>query len=102
MVCECCGRRKRLFESFAKIKSGEFEINLCVECNDLMYKIRDAYESDDEISAKTYISYVDKHRQKSSKAFKKWKTAFLNKYEKKRTVTSSKEKCNSQFGKNED
>lgn len=102
MVCECCGRRKRLFESFAKIKSGEFEINLCVECNDLMYKIRDAYESDDEISAKTYIAHIDKHRQKSSKAFKKWKSAFLKKYEKKSADTSSNEKDNSQPSKNDD
>lgn len=82
MVCECCGRKKRLFESFAKIKSGEFEINLCVECNDLMYKIRDAYEADDENSAKTHIAKIEKHRQKSSKAFKKWKAAFLKKYTK--------------------
>ena len=41
MVCDCCGRKKKLFESFAAVRVKNGQLNLCVECNDLAYKVRD-------------------------------------------------------------
>ena len=42
MRCDCCGRRKGFFESFAVVKNGDLALNLCARCNDLAYKTRDA------------------------------------------------------------
>ena len=41
MVCDCCRRKKKLFESFAAIQTKNGQLNFCVECNDLAYKVRD-------------------------------------------------------------
>lgn len=27
MVCDCCGRRKKIFESFAAVKHGQTQMN---------------------------------------------------------------------------
>ena len=35
MVCDCCGRKKKLFESFAAVKYKQTQMNFCVDCNDL-------------------------------------------------------------------
>lgn len=39
MKCACCGRKKKLFESFENLgKGGE----VCEDCSDIMYRIHDA------------------------------------------------------------
>ena len=48
MVCDCCGRRKKFFESFASVKNGEDQMSFCVNCNDIAYKVRDAANENDE------------------------------------------------------
>ena len=47
MVCDCCGRKQKLFESFSKIKYGKNVINLCVSCNDWAFKIKDDFNEKD-------------------------------------------------------
>ena len=39
MRCSCCGKRKKLFESFEKITQ---EVNVCVQCSTLLYKLKDS------------------------------------------------------------
>ena len=77
MVCDCCGRKKRLFESFAKITIKDCIINLCVECNDLMYKIRDANNEGNDNDFNKYKEMIEKHSNKSTPQFIKWKEKFI-------------------------
>ena len=41
MICDCCGRKKKLFESFAAVKYNQIQMNFCVDCNNIAYKVRD-------------------------------------------------------------
>ena len=41
MKCDCCGRRRRLFESYSSVKTEGKQIRLCVTCTNLLYKMRD-------------------------------------------------------------
>lgn len=77
MVCDCCGKNKKLFETFARIKTDTIELNLCVKCNDLMYKIRDAYNEDDEDTFEKCNDTINKHCEKSKPKFLKWKNEFI-------------------------
>ena len=78
MNCDCCGRKKKLFESFAKISEKNIEINLCVKCNDLMYKIRDAYNDGDKEKYKDYNNIIDNHKKDSKNEFIEWKKHFID------------------------
>ena len=39
MKCACCGRKKKLLESFENIGKGG---SVCVDCSDILYRIHDA------------------------------------------------------------
>ena len=39
MRCSCCGRKKKMFESFENIGKGGY---ICVDCSDILYRIHDA------------------------------------------------------------
>lgn len=81
MVCDCCGKKKKLFESFAAIKIDSGNLNLCVECNDLAYKIRDdANEKNKELFDK-HLQEWNKRAEKALKRFEEWKKGFVKKQE---------------------
>lgn len=74
MNCSCCGRRKKLFESFESISS---EIDVCVECSTLLYKLRDYKMENKEEEILEYIKKIGKRMEnKSTKQFDKWFTEF--------------------------
>lgn len=71
MKCSCCGRKKKLLESFEDIGKGG---NVCVECSDLLYRIQDAVTEKDK---KTYWEKVGQVKsyikeKKSMDEFEKW------------------------------
>lgn len=78
MKCDCCGKKKRLFESYAAIKLSSGQLYLCASCNDLMYKLRDAEKDNDK---EAFDSYRDQLEQKSdnaaSKRFVQWSNSLL-------------------------
>ena len=80
MVCDCCGRKQKLFESFSKLKHDKKEINLCASCNDWAFKIRDDYNEKD---VEKYISDMEnwkKAEKKPSQTYIEWKKTFISKY----------------------
>lgn len=80
MKCNCCGRKKKLFESFAAIDSGTEQLNLCVECNDLFYKLRDeADEGNADKFEKTRRLLAERMSSDSSVAFQEWSKDFFAK-----------------------
>ena len=79
MRCDCCGRRKRLFESFAEVKTGKKNLNLCVDCNDLFYKLRDAAAEDNKQEFDNVMAELNKRMKKSSTELESWATEFFEK-----------------------
>lgn len=71
MKCSCCGRKKKLMESFENLGEGG---DVCVDCSDLLYRIHDAVsEKQKEVyykSVKSINEYIDK--KKASEEFEKW------------------------------
>lgn len=39
MKCSCCGRKKKLMDSFENLGG---RVDVCVDCSDLLYRIHDA------------------------------------------------------------
>ncbi len=77
MVCDCCLKRKRLFESFAAVETAEGTINLCVVCNDLAYKIRDDANERNLEKFETHLKELDKRGKKAKPIFLNWKKQFV-------------------------
>lgn len=80
MRCDCCGRKKKLFESFAQITFNGGKLNFCIECNDLAYKVRDAYKEVDEAKYLDLLDRWEKRAKKASPLFKTWQAAFLSSF----------------------
>lgn len=78
MMCDCCGKRKRLLESFATIQTNGNRLNLCVDCNDLAYKIRDDANEMDKRSFDLHLDQWKKRAKKPSRDFIEWQKAFLS------------------------
>ena len=77
MVCDCCGRKKKLFESFAAITTDEGKLNLCVDCNDLAYKIRDDANDGDKAQFDKHLKQLDNRGKNARPIFVKWKKKFI-------------------------
>ena len=89
MVCDCCGRRKKIFESFAAVKLGQTQMNFCVDCNDLAYKIRDDANEQNSDSYEKHLKEWKKRAKKPTETFLEWQQVFLTSLEK----TTDKDKA---------
>lgn len=67
MKCACCGRKKKLLESFEKIDT---DINICVDCSKLLYKYQDAVRENDQETEEELLNQIG--RKKRSKEFDIW------------------------------
>ena len=77
MRCDCCGRKKKLFESFASVKYKQIQMNFCVDCNDLAYKVRD---DANEHNIRSYDKHLNEWKVKAknpSETFLLWQQEFL-------------------------
>lgn len=83
MVCDCCGRKKKLFESFAVVQTKNGQLNFCVECNDVAYKVRDDANDMNKDAYNLHLEQWKKRAKKPSKIFVEWQKYFLNPLEKK-------------------
>ena len=41
MECSCCNKKRKLLESFAVLNIDNQKFELCSECNNLVFKLRD-------------------------------------------------------------
>lgn len=82
MVCDCCGKKKKLFESFASVRYEQTQINFCVDCNDLAYKIRDDANEQNGDSYEKHLNEWKKRAKKPSEIFLSWQQEFLAPLEK--------------------
>lgn len=73
MKCDCCGRRRRLFESYTSVKTEETQIiHLCVTCTNLLYKMRD-FASDCEWEEYALVQQeIEEKKRSFSPLFNKW------------------------------
>lgn len=83
MVCDCCLKKKKLFESFAAVQTDQGIMNLCVDCNDLAYKIRDDANEKRREEYDKHIIELEKRAKKPKDIFVNWKSSFLSDLEKK-------------------
>ena len=83
MKCDCCGKKKRLFESFAAVQAKSEQLNLCVECNDMAYKVRDDINDQNEEKYKLHLEQWKKRTMSPSKKFVEWQETFLTALEQK-------------------
>ena len=83
MVCDCCHKKKKLFESYAAIQTDGGVMNLCVDCNDLAYKLRDDANEKNREAYEKHLKALGKWEKSPNEIFVKWKKAFLKDLEKK-------------------
>ena len=77
MKCDCCGRKKRLFESFAEVAADGVSLHLCAECNDLLYKLRDAASEDDEKMFEEIEALISQRNKGCSPEYEVWAKHFI-------------------------
>ena len=77
MVCDCCGKKRRLFESFAEVKYRQELLYFCVECNDLAYKVREAANEHNKIVFDNNMNKWNTRANKASKMFFACQQEFL-------------------------
>ncbi len=71
MKCACCGRKKKLFESFENLgKGGE----VCEDCSDIMYRIHDAVTEQQKEEYNLHVESVNAYieKKKSTADFADW------------------------------
>ena len=81
MKCACCGRKKKLFESFENLGK---DMDVCEDCSDIMYRIQDAYKESNKAEFDVQVKKVREFsvNKKSSQNFKKWfEEEFLKRFE---------------------
>lgn len=82
MVCDCCGRKKKLFESFAAVRYKQAQMNFCAECNDIAYKVRDDANDQNKDGYEMHIKEWKNRAKKPSDLFLIWQQEFLIPFEK--------------------
>ena len=79
MKCECCGRNKKMFESFDIVKGKTVELHLCSKCNDLCFKIRDFAKLKNINEFNKALKGIDSFSDNHSKGFQQWFQEFIKK-----------------------
>lgn len=74
--CDCCGRRKKFFESFAHLQTDNESLWLCVDCNDLLYKMRDAASDNNRVYFEVLYVRITRRADRSS-MFDDWLKQFV-------------------------
>lgn len=71
MRCSCCGRKRKVLESFENIGKGG---SICVECSDILYRIHDAVTEKDKKTYDEKIGLIKANmkEKKSADEFEKW------------------------------
>lgn len=81
MKCSCCGRTKKLFESFEELDAT---VSVCVECSKKLYKYQDSKHDKNEEEATMILKKIKGGH--NSPEFTKWLKAFVLRLESKKVV----------------
>ena len=81
MECDCCHRRKMFYESFAFLETEDDKMNLCVDCNNLLYKLRDYANEGNREKFYEHLKQLEKRQKKPSSIFASWLKSFVVKLE---------------------
>lgn len=76
MKCSCCGKAKKLFESFEKLDKN---VSICVECSKELYKYQDSKHDKNEVAAAKILGKIKK--EGNSPEFTKWLGTFVSRFE---------------------
>ena len=76
--CSCCGKKKRLLESFEELDTN---VKVCVECSKKLYKYQDAVREGNKDEADKLLKKVS--NAKNTEEFKKWLEEFKKRFVKK-------------------
>ncbi len=79
MVCDCCGRKKKLLESFTNTAYKDGYIHFCAECNKAPYRVREAVKLQDDKKIELENEKWLKLEKKPSPLFIEWKKEFIQK-----------------------
>ena len=71
MKCACCGRKKKIFESFEEL---EKDVNICVDCSKILYKYQDAIMQKNVDESNKLLAELK--AKKIEKIFAEWFTKF--------------------------
>lgn len=73
MKCSCCGRKKKIMESFEDLGKGG---SVCVDCSDILYRINDAIALREKSIYEEKINLIKSYTKisKTTTAFEKWFT----------------------------
>ena len=77
MNCDCCLKKKRFLESYEAIKTDRGTMNLCVDCTNLVYKIRDDYKAKDKEKYEKNLKELKKRGKKAKPIFSLWLDSFI-------------------------
>ena len=77
MRCDCCGKKRCLFESFEKIKYQPQDLFVCVKCSTTLYKLRDAAKDNDKDQYDKLIQEIESKMTHSTDAFREWQKQFV-------------------------
>ena len=80
MQCACCGRKKKLFESFENLGKGG---DVCSDCSDIMYRIHDAVTEEQKEEYASLVKAVNTYIElkKASVDFAEWfKADFMKRH----------------------
>ena len=70
MKCSCCGRRKKFREVFESVSD---ELNICVDCGQILYKIKEAEREGNDDIRNEYLNDIRKRSsEKGSEEFITW------------------------------
>lgn len=71
MKCSCCGRRKKIMESFEDLGKGG---SVCVECSDILYRICDAVAKKEKSIYDEKVDQIKSYAKENRAAaeFKTW------------------------------
>lgn len=91
MRCDCCGKRRGLFQSFAAIETKSGQISLCSDCNDLAYKMRDAIRCGEENAYRESREALARREKNPTEHYLEWKAEFVSSLEKKLSANPDNE-----------
>jgi ribosome-binding protein aMBF1 (putative translation factor) len=79
MKCDCCGKSKKMLDSFAIVKVKNEELHLCSKCNDLCFKIRDFARLKNVDEFNKNLNKINFFSPNHSKSFQNWFQGFVKK-----------------------
>ena len=73
MNCSCCGKKRRLFESFTRVEDGNYRFDICGRCGDILYAIKGAKaEGATSVFSELTAQIESRMKKGSSSDFSQW------------------------------